>query len=75
MNEYLGTGWANMEFRPYTFDPKGSTSASLIETKESRKYRTGDEKPLTEAEQRDLKVSATISWEKQGLIRSSQRYK
>jgi hypothetical protein len=75
MHEYSGTGWANMEFRPYAFDPKSGSSASLIETKESRKRRTGDEKALTKAEQLNLRVSATDSWEKQGLIRSSEKYK
>lgn len=59
-----GTGWTNTEFRTYEFDPAKSDSASLKETDESCTRRRGAEKPLTEAENRNLKRVATIDAEK-----------
>ncbi|GAB7337931.1 hypothetical protein MBLNU457_4314t2 [Dothideomycetes sp. NU457] len=57
LNELLndhraGTGWANTEFRSYTFAPEGG--AHLIETPESRQRRAGTEKPLSKEEQKNL---------------------
>lgn len=52
-----GTGWANTEFRTYTFDPASGDQASLIETAESKTMRRGTEKPLTDAERRNLTQS------------------
>lgn len=84
MREYLtqsiGTGWANTEFRSYTFDPKTLPSSSsiapdqppsysLVETPQSRARRAGTEKALSEAEQRNLKQTAHNSWEKAGYQR------
>jgi len=62
LNELLndrraGTGWANTEFRSYTFSPDGG--AHLIETSESRQRRAGTEKPLSKEEQKNL--ARTIS--------------
>ncbi|KAL9060637.1 MAG: hypothetical protein Q9162_000588 [Coniocarpon cinnabarinum] len=59
MTEWLltrtaGTGWMNTEFRTYNFDPKSGQNASLVETEDSRLRRRGTEKPLSEAEQRNL---------------------
>lgn len=80
LTQALGTGWANTEFRSYTFDPatlpSSSSSApdeppsySLVETPESRARRAGTDKPLSEAEQRNLKQTAHNSWEKAGYQR------
>ena len=54
MANNVGTGWANTEFRTYTFDPASGDQASLIETVKSRTMRKGTEKPLTDAERRNL---------------------
>jgi len=67
--ESLGTGWANTEFRSYTFDPTRIPTASLVETEESRTRRRGNEKPLSTAEQRNLKASADKEWEKMGYVK------
>lgn len=66
-----GTGWANTEYRSYTFDPARTATASLIETEESRTRRRGTEKPLSEAEQRNLKAVAEKEWEKRGYTKAS----
>ncbi|KAI9651559.1 MAG: hypothetical protein M1831_000754 [Alyxoria varia] len=55
-----GTGWANTEFRSYTFDLASGDDAAIVETEESRTRRRGIEKLPTEAEQRNIKrVAAT----------------
>lgn len=59
-----GTGWANTEYRTYTFDPASGSRASLVETQESITRRRGLEKPLGEAEQRNLPRTATVDAEK-----------
>ncbi|GAB7337930.1 hypothetical protein MBLNU457_4314t1 [Dothideomycetes sp. NU457] len=51
-DKFQGTGWANTEFRSYTFAPEGG--AHLIETPESRQRRAGTEKPLSKEEQKNL---------------------
>lgn len=61
--KFLGTGWANTEYRSYEF-VEGSAGASLQETDESRKNR--DVKPLSEAEQRNLRKSAEADWSASG---------
>ncbi|KAI9718473.1 MAG: hypothetical protein M1828_006718 [Chrysothrix sp. TS-e1954] len=58
--KFAGTGWANTEFRTYTFDATTIDSASVTETDESLTRRRGIEKPLSEAEQRNLKRTATV---------------
>lgn len=68
--ESLGTGWANTEYRSYTFDMTRRSTASLVETEESRTRRRGTEKPLSEAEQRNLKASADKEWEKLGYVKA-----
>ena len=65
-----GTGWANTEYRSYTFDPSRTATASLIEIEESRIRRRGNEKPLSEAEQRNLRVTAEKEWEKHGYTKT-----
>lgn len=66
--ERAGTGWANTEFRSYTFDPASGDKASLLETEESRTRRQGLEKPLDEAEERNLKRTATLDSEKSEYV-------
>ncbi|KAG9668739.1 putative phosphoglycerate mutase, partial [Aureobasidium melanogenum] len=50
-----GTGWANTEYRSYTFgsNPKSGRPV-FIETPQSRARRMGDEKPLSRSEQTNL---------------------
>jgi len=62
-----GTGWANTEFRSYTFDPQSGDNAAFVETTESRRRRAGSEHPLTEAEQRNLREVAQQAWQDQGF--------
>ncbi|KAF2092343.1 phosphoglycerate mutase-like protein [Saccharata proteae CBS 121410] len=59
-NEALGTGWANTEYRSYTFKPDTGDQASVVETEESRERRRGTEKPLTADEQRNLERTAQL---------------
>jgi len=64
-NRHAGTGWANTEFRSYTFDPStcggsGNGNASLVETPESLKRRAGTEKPLGKEEQKNLQRTAGL---------------
>ncbi|KAF2239711.1 hypothetical protein EV356DRAFT_499921 [Viridothelium virens] len=64
-NKFQGTGWANTEFRTFTFASESpSPSYSIVESSASRRRRSGSEKPLTEAEQRNLKRSAEVQSEK-----------
>ncbi|QIX02300.1 hypothetical protein AMS68_007817 [Peltaster fructicola] len=60
-DKFAGTGWANTEFRSYTFDMSKPEEAHLIETPESRKRRAGDHKPLDQSEKSNL--SRTMSQE------------
>jgi broad specificity phosphatase PhoE len=71
---FVGTGWANTEWRSYTFDLKSGTNFSITETPESRERRRGTEKSLTEAEQRNLKSSASKEWEKNGYVKSEPAF-
>nr|POE49134.1 putative phosphatase spac5h10.03 [Quercus suber] len=66
--KFTGTGWANTEFRSYTFSSHEPSEAHLIETPESRKRRSGDLKPLDHNEQTQLKETATKEWEKSGYV-------
>ncbi|KAF1981552.1 phosphoglycerate mutase family protein-like protein [Aulographum hederae CBS 113979] len=66
-DKFVGTGWANTEFRSYTFDPNGGANASLVETQESLQRRAGDSKRLSETEQRNLKLTAQKSWQAEGF--------
>lgn len=67
-----GTGWANTEFRSYTFDPSNSPSenpeAHLVETPASRKRRTGSDKPLDKEEQAQLKQTTMQEWNNKGYV-------
>jgi hypothetical protein len=62
----LGTGWRNTEFRSYQFRSETDDGASLVETLESRERRKGEETPLTESEQRQLRIAAQKSWTDSG---------
>lgn len=54
-DRFAGTGWANTEFRTYTFSSSEPEQAHLIETPESRQRRCGDDKSLDREEQAQLK--------------------
>ncbi len=71
--ERAGTGWANTEVRSYIFDPVSGDNASLVETEESRRRRRGLEKPLGEAEQRNLKRTATLDSEKSEYVKQLEQ--
>ncbi|RFU29954.1 hypothetical protein B7463_g6393, partial [Scytalidium lignicola] len=61
---FLGTGWQNTEFRSYTFvtEGDGDEDASVVETAESRRRRSGKEIPLTREEQTNLRRVAEKKW-------------
>ena len=61
-----GTGWANAEFRTYTFDPASGDTAAILETEESQTRRRGTEKPLSEAEARSLSRTANNDMKEKG---------
>ncbi|KAG9235785.1 histidine phosphatase superfamily [Amylocarpus encephaloides] len=65
--KFTGTGWANTEFRSYEFEKASDETASLVETKESRKRRRGTEHPLSKDEQRELKDTAERGWSASGF--------
>ena len=69
--KFMGTGWANTEFRSYGFVDAGDEAASLMETRESRDRRKGAEKPLSADEQRELRVSAEREWRESGFQNGS----
>ncbi|RMZ03440.1 hypothetical protein D0860_06800 [Hortaea werneckii] len=56
-DRFAGTGWANTEFRTYTFSSSEPEQAHLVETPESRQRRCGadDNKSLDREEQAQLK--------------------
>jgi len=58
-DRFAGTGWANTEFRTYTFSSSEPEQAHLIETPESRQRRCGDDKSLDREEQAQLKRTIT----------------
>lgn len=60
--KFVGTGWANMEWRSYEF--VSEEGDSLMEKGESRERR--GVRPLSESEQRNLKESAEREWGKSG---------
>lgn len=70
--KFAGTGWANTEFRSYTFSSHEPSEAHLIETPESRMRRAGDAKPLDHNEQTQLKQTATKEWERNGYVSPPQ---
>jgi len=63
-DRFVGTGWANTEWRSYEFVDETDATASLKELQESRDRR--GERPLSEAEQRNLKQSAEQEWQASG---------
>lgn len=63
-DRFVGTGWANTEWRSYAFVDEGDATASLKELAESCDRR--GERPLSEAEQRNLKHSAEQEWQASG---------
>lgn len=66
--KFTGTGWANTEFRSYTFSSHEPSEAHLLETPDSKRRRTGDAKPLDQNEQTQLKKTAMREWEKNGFV-------
>lgn len=69
-DKFAGTGWANTEYRTYTF--KSSTDPTLVETPESMERRRGKEKPLSKEEQKNLQRSTTKQWEQQGYQKAKE---
>ncbi|TKA82808.1 hypothetical protein B0A55_01057 [Friedmanniomyces simplex] len=68
-DRFCGTGWANTEFRSYTFSDSEPAEAHIIETPESRKLRKpGDAKPLDREEQAQLKRTTRKEWQDQGYV-------
>ncbi|KAH8601150.1 histidine phosphatase superfamily [Bisporella sp. PMI_857] len=65
--KFVGTGWANTEFRAYEFENE-EEEASIIETKESRERRRGDEQPLSKDEQKRLRDAAQKEALEKGYI-------
>ncbi|KAK5724392.1 hypothetical protein LTR15_004437 [Elasticomyces elasticus] len=66
---YHGTGWANTEFRSYTFADTDPSNAPLIETAASKQLRkVGDPKPLDREEQTQLKMTAEKEWQDEGYV-------
>lgn len=63
-DRFVGTGWANTEWRSYEFVDESDRTASLRELPKSRERR--GERPLSEAEQRNLKDSAEKDWQASG---------
>jgi hypothetical protein len=66
-----GSGWLNTEWRAYNFVPE-SNDAAIVETPESRRRRAGQEHPLSESEQRNLKEVAIKTWKELGFIKPAQ---
>ena len=77
-NRKTGTGWANTEFRSYTYSPvsnkKDDAYATIVETEESRVRRRGLEKPLSPAEQTNLRRTANNDL-KEGNVTNSNAVK
>lgn len=66
-----GTGWANTEYRSYTFSSADPAGAHLVETPESLRRRMGNDKPLDGSEQTQLKRTAMMDWMARGYIQNS----
>jgi hypothetical protein len=62
-----GTGWANTEYRSYTFEANDDINAGIRETVESRKRRGKTGRQPSRAEQRHMFETAMIQWERQGM--------
>jgi broad specificity phosphatase PhoE len=67
-DKYAGTGWANTEYRSYSFVESGDGEAHLKETADSYKRRAGDVRFLTPSEQADLRRSAELEWDRDGYV-------
>ncbi|KAK5679957.1 hypothetical protein LTS10_007905 [Elasticomyces elasticus] len=66
---YHGTGWANTEFRSYTFADTDPSNAPLIETAASKQLRkVANSKPLDREEQTQLKMTAEKQWQDEGYV-------
>ena len=62
-----GTGWANTEYRSYTFEADDDLHAAIRETAESRQRRGKTGRQPSRAEQRLMFERAMLHWEKQGM--------
>lgn len=68
-NRHAGTGWANTEYRTYTF--KSATDPTFVETPESLARRSGTEKPLSKEEMKNLQRTATVKPEEPGYQKAA----
>ncbi|GAB7363414.1 hypothetical protein MBLNU230_g3691t1 [Neophaeotheca triangularis] len=66
-NRFPGTGWANTELRSYNFNTNDA-DPRLVELTESRRRRLGDEKPMDQNEQANLKRSVSRELEGKGYV-------
>jgi broad specificity phosphatase PhoE len=62
-----GTGWANTEYRSYTFESNDDINAGIRETVESRKRRGKTGRQPSRTEQRYMFEIAMKQWEHQGM--------
>lgn len=60
--KFVGTGWANTEFRSYEFVEGDEHGAGLRETRDSRLRRMGHETELGREEQRTLRDAFEKEW-------------
>lgn len=58
---FAGTGWANTEYRSFTFTDHDQTAAHLVEEPESRQSRKGEEQALDKEEH--VNLTRTVSQE------------
>ncbi|KAF2227415.1 histidine phosphatase superfamily [Elsinoe ampelina] len=68
-DRFAGTGWANTEWRTYTF--RSATEATFVETPDSLSRRAGTEKPLGKEEQKNLQRTTAKQWEEQGYQKAA----
>ena len=62
---FQGTGWANTEYRSYTFTGTDTSEPHLTETAESKRRRSGTEKPIDHNEATQLKRTTTMERERE----------
>ncbi|KKY13442.1 putative phosphoglycerate mutase family protein [Diplodia seriata] len=70
-DKYCGTGWANTEYRTYTFVPDSGDEARILETPESRAKRGAA--PFSDAENLKMKALAEKEWLAQGFESSQTK--
>ncbi len=65
--KFSGTGWANCEFRSFEFASMTDERASVVEVRESRERRRGNERDLSADEHRELRAAAEREWVEAGF--------